>query len=691
MASLLELGVSTGKWDAGLRKAQASLNTFIDANGGLSEAMQKESGQIGTFVQMMGKMESTAKTARGQMNDYKNVLEQLTGQYNKMTDAQKASIGQEYLKTIDELKKKYQEASGQAAELNRSLTDTGDKGRSTGGVMDTLASKFSLNVDVMKLLNVGLKAASGALSVVKDAFSASEASIDEWGRVTESAKSLYNGFLTALNTGDISGYLSRINDIVNAARTAYDELDRLGTLKTIQTGEKSAQEAENTRMRMMLTTGRYIAPLEGKGHLWERGLQNGQELSDGLVKIISGSLDRGMGKLTELVTNEVEQSTRAIEAEYKRQGLEIGLSQQEFKRGTSSMTEFDARLEGARMYRQWEREHTTYDPVSGIGHRDRSVNPYAQYRGWSEFRDSGEAFNKLVQLIQQRDQQKGQVYQMYGQTYRSMNRADARITGGSGSGVGSATEVRELTGLIEIQEKKIKDLQQAWREASTKEGIEEYRRAIKAAQMELDILKGKIPGGVGVSGSAGTVFDMKGALKTMEARMAKTLNETTPTGARTVSVGQSLGQMVGGINNVVSGIQQLGIEIPAGFQKAVGAIQTVATILGGISSVVTVIAAIQGTKAIPIIGWTLARGGKARAARGYSVPGNHLSGDMVPAMLNSQELVLNKAQSGIISNLLENGGMQAMEMDVVITGEDLRLVRNRNSRRRGYGERMTIR
>lgn len=690
MASLLELGVSTGKWDAGLRKAQASLNTFIDANGGLSEALQKESGQIGTFVQMMGKMESTAKTARGQMNDYKNVLEQLTGQYNKMTDAQKASIGQEYLKTIDELKKKYQEASGQAAELNRSLTDTGDKGRSTGGVMDTLASKFSLNVDVMKLLNVGLKAASGALSVVKDAFSASEASIDEWGRVTESAKSLYNGFLTALNTGDISGYLSRINDIVNAARTAYDELDRLGTLKTIQTGEKSAQEAENTRMRMMLTTGRYIAPLEGKGHLWERGLQNGQELSDGLLKMISGSLDRGMGKLTELVTNEVEQSTRAIEAEYKRQGLEIGLSQSEFKRGTSSMTEFDARLEGARMYRQWEREHTTYDPVSGIGHRDRSVNPYAQYRGWSEFRDSGEAFNKLVQLIQQRDQQKGQVYQMYGQTYRSMNRADARITGGSGGGSVTA-EVKELTGLIEKQEEKIKNLRDAWRKATSTEDIVKQRRELKYEEIQLDILKGKIPGGVGMPGATGTAFDMKGALKTMEARMAKTLEETMPDGARTVSVGQSLGQMASGINSVVSGIQQLGIEIPAGFQKAVGAIQTVATILGGISSVVTVIAAIQGTKAIPIIGWTLARGGMVRAAGGYSVPGNHLSGDMVPAMLNSQELVLNKAQSGIISNLLENGGMQAMEMDVVITGEDLRLVRNRNSRRRGYGERMTIR
>ena len=52
------------------------------------------------FVQMMGGMESTAKTAKGQMNDYKSTIEQLTMQYNRMTEAQKKVIGQDYPKTL---------------------------------------------------------------------------------------------------------------------------------------------------------------------------------------------------------------------------------------------------------------------------------------------------------------------------------------------------------------------------------------------------------------------------------------------------------------------------------------------------------------------------------------------------------------------------------------------------------------
>ena len=117
----LELAVETGKWDAGLKKAQQALNTFVDASGGLGKALDTDSKYMGTFVQMMGKTESTAKTAKGQMNDYRSTLEQLTMQYNKMSEAQKKTIGQDYLQAIDQIKKKYQDLSTQVADFNKSL------------------------------------------------------------------------------------------------------------------------------------------------------------------------------------------------------------------------------------------------------------------------------------------------------------------------------------------------------------------------------------------------------------------------------------------------------------------------------------------------------------------------------------------------------------------------------------------
>ena len=131
--SVLELAVGTGKWDAGLKKAKQSLDNFTQANGGLQQALDKESQKMSQFVQMMGKMDSTAKTAKGQMNDYKSTIEQLTMQYNRMTDAQKQSIGQDYLNAIDQMKQKYQAVNEEIQEMNRSLNQTTTPDANSGG------------------------------------------------------------------------------------------------------------------------------------------------------------------------------------------------------------------------------------------------------------------------------------------------------------------------------------------------------------------------------------------------------------------------------------------------------------------------------------------------------------------------------------------------------------------------------
>ena len=132
--SKLELAVGTGQWDAGLKKAQQSLNAFTQSQGGLQKALDKDNGDMQKFVQMMAKMTSTANTAKGQMNDYKNSIAQLSKSYSEMSAAQKASIGQDYLKTIDVLKQKFQEAKTQVDDLNRSLNDMGNiKGPEIGG------------------------------------------------------------------------------------------------------------------------------------------------------------------------------------------------------------------------------------------------------------------------------------------------------------------------------------------------------------------------------------------------------------------------------------------------------------------------------------------------------------------------------------------------------------------------------
>ena len=117
--SLLELGVNTGQWDAGLKKAQSALNNFVQANGGLQNALAKDDQEIQTFVQMMGKMESTATTAKGKMNDYKRSIEVLTEQYKLLSAAQQKGVeGMTYMKSIDQLTVKYRAAAAEVQKLN---------------------------------------------------------------------------------------------------------------------------------------------------------------------------------------------------------------------------------------------------------------------------------------------------------------------------------------------------------------------------------------------------------------------------------------------------------------------------------------------------------------------------------------------------------------------------------------------
>ena len=164
--SVLELAVGTGKWDAGIKKAKQSLDNFTQANGGLQQALDKESQKMQQFVRMMGSMESTAKTAKGQMNDYKSTIEQLTMQYNRMSDAQKKVVGQDYLQAIDQLKQRYQSVNKEIQDMNRSLKNVEMPEMKGGGLFSGMGDKMSGALQVFggNLMTKGFDMAVGAVT-----------------------------------------------------------------------------------------------------------------------------------------------------------------------------------------------------------------------------------------------------------------------------------------------------------------------------------------------------------------------------------------------------------------------------------------------------------------------------------------------------------------------------------------------
>lgn len=433
MADIISrLKLESGEFDSKIKRAGQELLAY-------SEHCRKTGLQMGfanqdamDFAKALGNMETTSRTARGQVNELSEAFVNLRVMYNQMTDEEKNNqFGKNLAASLETLKQRVQDAKTQLDTATQSLNDNGEAGKGTSGILEMLKDKFTVNFDALTLFNKGLQAGKAALDVAKDAFFASESNVDEWGRTVQAAQGLYVGFLNAINNGDISGYLDHMGQIVQAAREAYNELDTLGTMKTIQAPQKSRQQTENERIRSMIQTGRYIAPMDGRRNAVFRGkeMQNGQLLTPGQIRMLERQLQNGMRTTVTLVEREVKQTGRAIDAYYNSIAKQNGMSLKEFRKGVSSWDEFSKKMQGYENYKRWDSEaRTKFARQGGRGSVDfDKSNPYAEFRKWGNFRvdKMGEnSYNDLTQLIQQRDQQMAMAYGMQTQAYRTMNRAE---------------------------------------------------------------------------------------------------------------------------------------------------------------------------------------------------------------------------------------------------------------------------
>lgn len=493
--------LETSQYDSKLRdatKGLAQLAKDTQKAGGDMNKMSKEQVEA---ARSLGKLAGGATNAKEKVRELVNAYNKLAKEYNDLSEKNKRSdFAKAMSDSMNELKGRIREAKQELYGLNE---ETGN----VGGVMGMLKDKLTFNIDALKLFNAGLAASKMALQVAGDALMSSEELVDEWGRTLEAGQSVYEGFLNAINNGDISGFLSRIDQIVQAARTAYDEMDRLGTMKTIQSPQFSKQEAENNRMRLMLMTGRYIAPAAGSG--LKASMESGALLSPGQIKGLEQKLQNGMKSIVTLTQNELKQTGKAINAYYDKLAKQNGIAYKDFLKGTSSMAEYDKRVAGARKYQEWQFEHSTIDIETGRRIAPRTGNPFEQYKGWDVFRVDKmgkNSFNDLVGLIRQQQQQSNQLYSTMGQAYRTINRVEGitpkKILSGGGGGGGSTTTTTPpkyvpLEGSIDEQTEKVKELQKAWRAAAD----DNARAEIKAQLDEANDVLSKMQGTTSAEGS----------------------------------------------------------------------------------------------------------------------------------------------------------------------------------------------
>lgn len=168
---------------------------------------------------------------------------------------------------------------------------------------------------------------------------------------------------------------------------------------------------------------------------------------------------------------------------------------------------------------------------------------------------------------------------------------------------------------------------------------------------------------------------------------------------------EQISKLTSGISSITGGIRSMGIELPKEVEQIIGVIQGVMSVIEGVNTVISIFgntamtantaALVANTTALYAATATnlipFARGGVVHAAGGYSVPGNRMSGDQIPAMLNSGELVLSQFQQQVLAANLRAGGMQNLHLEASVHGEQIVLAVNNTMKRKNKGELATFR
>ena len=231
--------LETTQYDSKLRDATKGLKEVIHQTELAGNDFKEFSSRAIEAARALGQQATGATNAKDKVKELVSSYNEMAKTYNLMSDAMKKSEGGKALaSSLEQLQQRIKDAK---AEMN-----------ATPGILDNLASKFTVNIDAIKLFNIGLQAAEGALNVAKDAFFASEQNVDDWGRTVTSAEGIYDSFLQTLNNGDFSGFLSRISEVISKAQDAYNAIDELNTRMTIINPERTRLQSRATELKSII-------------------------------------------------------------------------------------------------------------------------------------------------------------------------------------------------------------------------------------------------------------------------------------------------------------------------------------------------------------------------------------------------------------------------------------------------------
>lgn len=666
--------LETTQYDSKLRDASQALSQYARQASFAGREFDKFTKDQAEAARSLGSISTSATNAKDKVRELVAAYNQAANAYNALTkEQQQSDWGRALAESINTLK-------GRITEAKQELYSMGDSGKSTSGIMDVLKDKFTINIDALELFNAGVSAAKVALDVAKDAFFSCETNVDDWGRTVAATEGIYQSFLQTINSGDFSGFLSGIQNVINKAKEAYNAMDELNTRMTIINPERAKLQTRATELKAIIRR-------EGKDS--EAG-KAAQEALRGLEPALS----RAFEKESKLNYNAFRSQ---VDAKLAEAGIKLSKYSPVYQMLMQSFSNDD-------LYNEFKKRGKGSITTEFKNYNNNGTSTTLLGGGYSQKVDTRNLEQKLLDLFTDEWRKTYSPYLTASFSAKgaaaSTMLSDARYLkegGGGGGGKGGAggggnNDVKLIAGSIGAYEQRIAELKKDQKAVTSTAEWDDLQQKIGELVIKVKELKGELkvePYDFTKETGAMVKAENEAFAKRMS-NVDKIITDSIKKHGGLVGVGDKkevsvmgeVSKMAGGISSIASGIEALGVELPEDLKNVLNGLQGLISIVSGIATVVTAIQSIQTAQMFKF--WS--GGGIVKAASGMVVPGSAYGFDGIPSLLTSGELVLNRAQQGVLAGALEGGAGRSVNVTGMLRGEDIVLVADRYGRRTGKGE-----
>lgn len=664
--NILRLKVDSKEYDSKIERARQGLLH-------LEQELQKTGKNFAdvdkdqlAFVQGLGQMETVTNDAKGKLRELTKATTDLTAMYRRLTDEEKNSpVGQAMAASIQTLVERAGEVKDAMADVQASIKNAASDTRAFDQVsqgISLMTSSFQTAIGAAKLLGIEL-----------------DDNVEVIAKL-QAAMAVTNGLQQAQNLLQKESALMMSVTATQAKALAMSQALMAKETKIATVAQKAFNVVAKANPYVLLATA--VAAVAAGYVAWQSGAKKAKDAQ----KQLTAEIDSTLNELKNLKTeSDFHIAIREAAGASKKELYNLRMEAAKTAAEIASVAFYNAVAAGPRKkpdnFEELKQAHLNaqnrinellkegivdYVKTNSGGSRNTkgggggSTSKVEQ----TEMAANSERIDKLKEEYIKATDQRRQAIEAEIATLQKRNAeiqklydmAEGKAFDAGELGEVSVVAQRSLAPLQQMQEA-LKSLNEQLEKAKTPEAYQEILSDIKAVEKEMKVFKGDLG--------------------------AKDLSKDWTNAAQAIqSVGQALSQIEDPAAKVMSIIAQAIATIALTFAQSLKGTMTpwdwIAGAAAGTATMISTIAAIKSATA-------------GNYAEGGIIPGNNHNDGLI-ANVSSGELILNRAQQGVIADALQNneGGGRGYTPSHV-SGEQIWIALNAFTKRTGRGELVTWR